>query len=922
MKKFTVSAIATLAILASSLTFAGVANATATVPSAPTNVMAVAGNASATVSWTAPSSNGGRALTSYTVDAYSGTTLAAVAWASPTTTSATLTAGTIYGTIANGTTYTFKVVANNAVGASAPSVASTALLVGAPTVPLAVSAIPGNATALVSWTRSASDNGNAISSYYVWAYTSNGTAAAVSGASASATSFTMQPGNSYGSISNGTTYTFVVQANNAVGSSANSVPSSSVTLEPPMASSATIAQAMASTTEKSNLAKYFAPVGNPVVVTDGTATGGITAEVGAAHGAATGTLEAVFFFHNNTFVGLDSNYEKYSVTGLTGAPGTNRVTATYVGTSGASPVSVDFTWNGSAMVPGGSPPNNSVALQVVGSPLVAPNALFSPNSTGGIAGATPLPSSPTGSLNAPIVGMASTPDSRGYWLVAGDGGIFTFGDAGFYGSKGGQSLNAPVVGMASTPDGKGYWLVAGDGGIFCFGDANFYGSKGGQQLNAPVVGMASTPDGKGYWLVASDGGIFTFGDGNFYGSKGGQSLNAPVVGMASTPDGNGYWLVAGDGGIFTFGDGNFWGSQGGKPLNGSVVGMARTPDGNGYWLVASDGGIFTFGDANFYGSAGGQPINYPVVGMASAGSIGGYWEVSGNDGGIFTFGSANFYGSEPGQTGPWSPPAPIGLSAAQAGSCDAGSACGINVQWTVPSTPYATIAGFQVNWSAPGGASGQQAFWAQPSGSVQNVSIFGLVPGNYTVTAVSLTTKGDSGPAQASAGLVDQGPTYHNPFRDLGNFNVNRIDQGVDYSGNGPIYAIGDGTVLMIQNSGWIPIGTFIAYRLSNGPAAGKVVYVAEDLTPNVSVGQSVSAGTVIGTVFQGNEGIEIGWGDPNALGQSMAVSLGEWSPNGVANSTALGTNMSQLLVSLGTRAGQPIAGSPAQSLPAGWPTW
>ena len=66
--------------------------------------------------------------------------------------------------------------------------------------------------------------------------------------------------------------------------------------------------------------------------------------------------------------------------------------------------------------------------------------------------------------------------------------------------------------MAPTPDGNGYWLVASDGGIFTFGDARFLGSTGAIHLNAPIVGMAAIPDGKGYWLVASDGGIFTFGD--------------------------------------------------------------------------------------------------------------------------------------------------------------------------------------------------------------------------------------------------------------------------------------------------------------------------------------------------------------------------------------------------------------------------
>ena len=57
--------------------------------------------------------------------------------------------------------------------------------------------------------------------------------------------------------------------------------------------------------------------------------------------------------------------------------------------------------------------------------------------------------------------------------MASDGGIFAFGNAQFHGSMGGKPLNKPIVGMASTPDGKGYWLVASDGGIFAFGDAQF-----------------------------------------------------------------------------------------------------------------------------------------------------------------------------------------------------------------------------------------------------------------------------------------------------------------------------------------------------------------------------------------------------------------------------------------------------------------
>ena len=252
----------------------------------------------------------------------------------------------------------------------------------------------------------------------------------------------------------------------------------------------------------------------------------------------------------------------------------------------------------------------------------------------------------------------------GYWLVASDGGIFSYGGAQFYGSTGSLHLNAPIISMAATPDDAGYWLLApteassrsatpsstglpegctstprlwpwlprpteadtgsslSDGGVFAFGDASFYGSAGSLTLDRPIVGMASTIDGLGYWLVASDGGIFDYGDAGFFGSTGGLPLHQPIVAMTSSPDGGGYWLVAADGGIFSFGDVNYFGSAGGMPLSAPIVGMDRTADGQGYWMVARDGGIFDYGDAGFYGSAGGLKLNRPVVGMAAIQSLG------------------------------------------------------------------------------------------------------------------------------------------------------------------------------------------------------------------------------------------------------------------------------------------------------------
>ena len=220
----------------------------------------------------------------------------------------------------------------------------------------------------------------------------------------------------------------------------------------------------------------------------------------------------------------------------------------------------------------------------------------------------------------PIIAATATPDGGGYWLAGADGGVFSFGDAGFHGSTGGLRLNAPIVGMAPTPDGGGYWLVASDGGVFAFGDAGFHGSTGGLRLNAPIVGMVPTPDGGGYWLVASDGGVFAFGDAGFHGSTGGLRLNAPIVSMASTPDGQGYWLLGSDGGVFSFGDAVFHGSLGGAPPASPIRRMVADPAG-GYWLVGAGGEAYPFGPTGSRPSVAVASPAPPVAVAAAAASV-------------------------------------------------------------------------------------------------------------------------------------------------------------------------------------------------------------------------------------------------------------------------------------------------------------
>jgi hypothetical protein len=72
--------------------------------------------------------------------------------------------------------------------------------------------------------------------------------------------------------------------------------------------------------------------------------------------------------------------------------------------------------------------------------------------------------------------------------VASDGGIFSFGDARFYGSMGDVTLNEPISGI--VPGEAGYLMVAFDGGVFSFGDVKFHGSMGSNPPDSPVISVA------------------------------------------------------------------------------------------------------------------------------------------------------------------------------------------------------------------------------------------------------------------------------------------------------------------------------------------------------------------------------------------------------------------------------------------------
>ena len=135
-------------------------------------------------------------------------------------------------------------------------------------------------------------------------------------------------------------------------------------------------------------------------------------------------------------------------------------------------------------------------------------------------GTTAIGANAVANANAPIVGMAATPTAAGYWLVAADGGIFSYGDAGFYGSTGSLHAQRADRRHGGHPRRRGLLARGGRRRHLQLRRRRLLRLGRGLTLNAPIVGMAATPDGGGYWLVAADGGIFSYGDARFYGSAG------------------------------------------------------------------------------------------------------------------------------------------------------------------------------------------------------------------------------------------------------------------------------------------------------------------------------------------------------------------------------------------------------------------
>jgi hypothetical protein len=195
----------------------------------------------------------------------------------------------------------------------------------------------------------------------------------------------------------------------------------------------------------------------------------------------------------------------------------------------------------------------------------------------------------------------------------------------------------------------------------------------------------------------------------------------------------------------------------------------------------------------------------------------------------------------------------------------------------------------------------------------------------------------------SGAGCPSATTGYKNPFRDLKNSHSMRIDGGLDYGGEGvgegPVYAVGPAKIVGVKTrgSGWPGLGTandgaYILYQLTDGAAKDRFIYISEDCTPKVNVGDVIpGADTVIcdykdqlNPSFSPIAGthLEIGWGD----GSFNYVSWSDYkgAPNDFASNSGIDISkfLQKLGVAPGTVQGGPSTKMPPYDPPVSWPRW
>lgn len=254
------------------------------------------------------------------------------------------------------------------------------------------------------------------------------------------------------------------------------------------------------------------------------------------------------------------------------------------------------------------------------------------------------------------------------------------------------------------------------------------------------------------------------------------------------------------------------------------------------------------------------------------------------------------------------------------------------------STPEAAAQAFETKYERPADPAGSlnlrqtyaKAIFANSTGTPLPPAVAGAIyngAGNTSSPGANTTSQ----PSVQSCGAAPGSLTgYNDPFRDLKNSHSMRIDGGLDYggdgNGSGPVYAVGNATVTYVKvaNSGWPGLGTgrsgaYISYTLSDGAAKGLSIYIAEDCTPRVKVGDSVNSNTVVCDYKDQGTHLETGWGD----GKGNYVSWSDYpgAANGFASNS--GQDISKFLGKMGVAPGTTGKdGKSSTPPPANWPKW
>jgi hypothetical protein len=444
------------------------------------------------------------------------------------------------------------------------------------------------------------------------------------------------------------------------------------------------------------------------------------------------------------------------------------------------------------------------------------------------------------------------------------------------------SLGLLVATSLLTPSGA---QSAPNPTLLAFNAANL----GAPEPSAPaVVGVTAGAQGVGYYVLRANGTVDAYGAPG-YGSMGVPPAGSTATGIALDSATGGYWVVSSNGTVEGF-NAPFLGEPhirpGGWGQYPAAVAIAAAPNGAGYYVLRANGAVDAYGVAG-HGSLGGHLVYgavAPVVAVAIAvdPTTGGYW-IATSTGEIASFDAPSYGSPRASDHGTYDGVAVSALAATSSGT-----------GYYVLRANGAIDTYGAANYGSPATQG------TMPEGGLATSIALDPTTGGYYVG-------------------VDDTPLggYENPLRAVTSLLPQEVDQGVDYCASGPIYALGDGTVVNVYDNQW-PSGVFISYRLSSGPAKGLYVYVAEDVTPTVGVGQLVTPETVVGVIHDALTCVETGWADPPSYPERAAAHA---EYNG-ENSTAYGLNFNSLLEALGSRPGLPQPDGPPGPIPADWPTW